>query len=108
MSETTAPAQASLSGALRRYQVAAYIVGVMLIVACAFSISEYVFDKGEGRYIWVVHGWFYVVYLGLAFDLFRRARWPLGRLAEMLVAGWLPGLTFVIERRITRLAAGSK
>lgn len=101
---TTAPTQASLKGALRRYQIAAYLVGVMLIAACGFSIAEYGFDKGEGRYIWVVHGWFYVLYFGLAFDLFRRARWSLKHLAEMLVAGWLPGLTFVIERRITRLA----
>jgi len=103
---TAAPTWVSLAGALRRYQLAAYVVGVMLIVACAFSISEYGFDKGEGRYVWVVHGWFYVLYLVLAFDLFRRARWPIGRLAEMLVAGWLPGLTFVIERRITRFAKG--
>lgn len=104
---TTAPVQASLAGALLRYQIAAYVVGVMLIVACGFSISEYGFDKGEGRYIWVVHGWFYVLYLALAFDLYRRARWPMGRLAEMLVAGWLPGLTFWIERRITRLATAA-
>lgn len=95
-----------LAGALRRYQIAAYVVGVMLIVACAFSISEYGFDKGEGRYVWVVHGWFYVVYLVAAFDLFRRARWDFGKLAWMMVAGWLPGLTFVIERRITRYANG--
>lgn len=101
---TTAPPEASLASALRRYQIAAYLVGVMLIVACGFSISEYGFDKGEGRYAWVIHGWFYVVYLALAFDLFRRASWPLSRLVEMLVAGWLPGLTFVVERRITRLA----
>lgn len=103
---TTAPTQASLAGALRRYQIAAYVVGVMLIVACAFSISEYGFDKGEGRYVWVVHGWFYVVYLVAAFDLFRRARWEASKLAWMMVAGWLPGLTFVIERRITRYANG--
>lgn len=103
---TTAPTQASLAGALRRYQIAAYVVGVMLIVACGFSIAEYGFEAGEGRYVWVGHGWFYVVYLVLSFDLFRRARWPMSRLAEMLVAGWLPGLTFVIERRITRYANG--
>lgn len=98
---------ASTSGALLRYRIAAWVVGTMLIVACAFSIAEYGFDRGEGRYVWVAHGWFYVVYLGLAFDLFRRCRWPLRRLAEMLVAGWLPGLTFVVERRITRLAGSA-
>lgn len=100
---TTAPVQV-VSGALVRYRIAAYVVGVMLLVACAFSISEHFFDKGEGRYIWVVHGWFYVVYLALAFDLFRRCRWKMPQALEMIVAGLVPGLTFVIERRIARLA----
>lgn len=104
---TTAPTQASIAGALRRYQISAYVIGVLLIVACGFSISEHVFEAGEGRWLWLAHGWFGVVYLGLAFDLFRRQSWPLSRLAKMVVAGWIPGLTFWMERRITRLVAGN-
>jgi hypothetical protein len=43
--------------------------------------------------------------LVLAFDLYRRTRWPLLRLAEMILAGLLPGLTFLIERRVAAFAA---
>lgn len=103
---TTAPIEASVQGALKRYQIAAYVIGVLLIAASAMWISEHVFDKGEDRWWWLAHGWFGVIYLGLAFDLFRRQSWPLSRLAKMVVAGWIPGLTFWMERRITRYANG--
>ncbi|MGQ0844024.1 MAG: DUF3817 domain-containing protein [Sporichthyaceae bacterium] len=105
---TTAPAQDSIAGPLRRYQISAYVIGVLLIVACGFSISEHVFDAGEGRWLWLAHGWFGVVYLGFAFDLFRRRSWPLMRLVQMVVSGWIPGLTFVMERRIVALVAAGK
>jgi integral membrane protein len=107
-----------LSAALTRYRVAAYVVGVLLVVACLSSICGHgLLPAWTGApdpltesfgpdflWVWMVHGFFYVGYLVLAFDLFRRTRWPLRRLAELIVAGLLPGLTFVIERRIHRLA----
>jgi integral membrane protein len=89
--------------ALLRYRIAAYLVGTLLLLAC---LSWLLYGLGEPsfQWIWIAHGWFYIVYLILAFDLHRRVRWPLLRLFEMLVAGLLPGLTFVIERDINRFA----
>ncbi|MGQ0467947.1 MAG: DUF3817 domain-containing protein [Sporichthyaceae bacterium] len=103
---TTVPVDAAMAGALKRYQISAFVIGVLLIVACGFSISEHAFDKGEGRWMWLAHGWFGVVYLGFAFDLFRRQNWPLIQLVKMVVAGWIPGLTFWMERRVTRMVSG--
>lgn len=101
----TAPRQAAdITGALFRYRIAAYIVGVMLLVACLSSVVKHALHGPDFLWVWFVHGYFYLAYLGLAFDLFRRVRWPLSRLAEMFIAGLLPGLTFVIERRVNRLA----
>ena len=103
---TMAPsAPVDISRPLRRYRIAAYTVGVMLLVACAASVVRHAFHGPDFLWVWFVHGYFYLVYLVLAFDLFRRVRWPLPRLFEMLVAGLLPGLTFVIERDISRYAA---
>jgi integral membrane protein len=98
------PTPVDISRPLRRYRIAAYTVGVMLLVACAASVVRHAFHGPDFLWVWFVHGYFYLIYLGLAFDLFRRVRWPLPRLFEMLVAGLLPGLTFVIERDINRLA----
>ncbi len=87
-----------------RYQVAAYIVGVLLLLVCVEMVMAYGFDNKDLKWVVYVHGYFYILYLFLAFDFFRRYRWPLRTLAEMIVAGLLPGMTFVIERRIARLA----
>jgi integral membrane protein len=93
-----------VEAALFRYRIAAYIVGTLLLIACSASITKHVFDGPDFLWVWFVHGWFYVVYLVLAFDLYRRTRWPLLRLVEMVLAGLLPGLTFVIERRVAAFA----
>lgn len=87
-----------------RYQVAAYIVGTLLLLLVVAMVMKYGFDNESFMWIALVHGYFYIVYLVLAFDLFRRSRWPLRRLAEMILAGLVPGMTFVVERRIGRLA----
>jgi integral membrane protein len=94
-----------VEAALFRYRIAAYIVGTLLLIACTASIVKHGFHGPDFLWIWFVHGYFYVVYLVLAFDLYRRTRWPLLRLAEMILAGLLPGLTFVIERRVAAFAA---
>jgi len=48
-----------------------------------------------------IHGFLYMVYLVCAFDLYRRANWPLSRMATMVAAGLVPFLAFFIERKIT-------
>jgi integral membrane protein len=101
---TAAPTPIDISRPLRRYRIAAYVVGTLLVLACV-SWALHAAHKPSFQWIWIAHGWIYLVYLVLAFDLFRRVRWPLPRLFEMLVAGLLPGLTFVIERDISRYAA---
>ena len=87
-----------------RYQVAAYIVGVLLLLLVVAMVMKYGFDNEGFMWVALVHGYFYIVYLVLAFDLFRRSSWPMRRLAEMILAGLVPGMTFVVERRIHRFA----
>ncbi|GAA0619400.1 hypothetical protein GCM10009547_22320 [Sporichthya brevicatena] len=87
-----------------RYQVAAYVVGVLLLLVCVEMVMAYGFDNKSLKWVVYAHGYFYILYLVLAFDFFRRYRWPLRRLGEMILAGVVPGMTFVVERRIARLA----
>ncbi|WP_019878111.1 DUF3817 domain-containing protein [Sporichthya polymorpha] len=87
-----------------RYQVAAYIVGVLLLLVCVEMVMAYGFGNKSLKWVVFAHGYFYILYLVLAFDFFRRYRWPLRRLAEMILAGVVPGMTFLVERRIARLA----
>jgi integral membrane protein len=48
------------------------------------------------------HGFLYMIYLGLAFDLSRRAEWPLSRMLQVMAAGTVPFLSFWAERVVTR------
>lgn len=87
-----------------RYQVAAYVVGVLLLLVCVEMVMAYGFDNKSLKWVVYAHGYFYLLYLFLAFDFYRRYRWPHRRLAEMILAGLIPGMMFVSERRIQRFA----
>jgi integral membrane protein len=48
------------------------------------------------------HGFLYMVYLLAAFDLGRRAEWPLSRMVLVMLAGTVPFVSFYAERIVTR------
>jgi integral membrane protein len=49
-----------------------------------------------------LHGFLYMVYLVTAFDLAVRAKWPFLRTLLVLLAGTVPVMSFVAERKATR------
>ncbi|OMH23138.1 hypothetical protein BKD30_14605 [Tersicoccus phoenicis] len=52
----------------------------------------------------IVHGWLYVVYLIADFRLWSLMRWPFTRFLLIALGGVIPGLSFVMERRVHREA----
>jgi integral membrane protein len=82
----------------------AYVTGTVLLVACFVAIPmTHVFDHpGFGRVVWTMHGWLYLLYLMAAVHLAMARRWPIPRLVLVLLAGTIPFLSFVMERRISR------
>jgi integral membrane protein len=96
-----------VKGALLRYRVMAYVVGVGLAVVVFIGIPLQVAGNDfVAKYVGTVHGYLYIVYLVTALDLFRRARVTDGRLTAkhllaMVCAGFVPILAFVAERWIT-------
>lgn len=102
--------------ALRRYRVMAWITGVMLLVLTTEMVLKYGFHAGGedadgaplpviGSWVAFAHGWIYVVYLVTVIDLWAVMRWRLGRLVTMVLAGVVPVMSFVMERRVHRDAA---
>ena len=93
-----------MSGALQRYRVLANVVGVVLVVFLLIAVPlRYL--GGEPRLsetISPVHGFLYIVYLGVTVDLARRAGWSVVRTLLVGLAGTVPFLSFVVERRMTR------
>jgi integral membrane protein len=83
-------------GALIRYRIMAWIVGVGLILV----FVGIPFPTFEGI-IGPIHGTLYIVYLVTGADLARRAHWTLGRMAMVVVAGFVPFVAFIVERKVT-------
>jgi integral membrane protein len=93
-----------VQGALTRYRIIAWIVGVVLIVLVLVGMPlKYLGDDATlVETIGPVHGFLYMVFLAATFDLSRRLRWPLGRTLLVMGAGTVPFLSFYAERVVTR------
>lgn len=87
---------------LTRYRVMACITACTLLVFTGFIVVKYGFGRGEDLTLVVsqVHGLFFLLYVVFAFDLGQKAKWPLGRLLWVLVAGCVPFAAFFVERRV--------
>jgi len=93
-----------VEGALLRYKVMAYVVGVGLLVLVFVGVPlQYGANAPQvAQVVGPVHGFLYIVYLVAALDLARRARFTLLQMVAMVGAGFVPFLAFVIERRVER------
>ncbi|NUS74560.1 MAG: DUF3817 domain-containing protein [Corynebacteriales bacterium] len=89
---------------LIRFRVIAYVVGAFLIVLMLIGMPLKYLAKEPivVDAIGPVHGILYVVYLLAAFDLARRAGWPLKRTLQVSVAGTVPIYSFFVERGVSR------
>lgn len=92
-----------MQGAVTRYRVMAYVTGVLLIALFFVAVPLKLFAHNDvlSTAVGVPHGVVcYPLYLLTTFDLYRRVRWPLGRVVLMVLAGVIPFLTFYVERRV--------
>ena len=93
-----------MSGALLRYRVMSYLVGVMLLVLVGVGVPLQLAAHKPAvvNIVGPIHGFLYIIYLAFAFDLARRARFSLLQLAAMVGAGLIPTLAFFVERSVTK------
>jgi integral membrane protein len=102
----------AIRGALLRYRIMAYAVGVLLVVLVLVGMPLKYFADNGSVVTWtgVPHGWLYMLLIATAYDLGRRVRWPWKRLILIALAGTVPFLSFVAEHYartdvLARLAA---
>jgi len=94
-----------LHGAVVRYRVMAFVVGTALLVLTAIVICQFGFGlksqmKTPEKIVAPLHGYLYLLYLVVAADLARRARWHLGRIVLVVCSGFVPFLAFIVEHRV--------
>lgn len=88
---------------LTAFRVLANVVGVMLLLLVTSMVVKYGFDEpGLVAVVSPIHGFVYFVYLVVALVLGRRLGWRPLRILLVLLAGTVPFLSFVVERRVTR------
>jgi integral membrane protein len=97
-----APTAESVRGALLRYRVMAFVVGVTLLLFCVALVLKYVTKSIESdSIVAIAHGWLFMVFVLLGLDLGFRMRWSVGRLALMTLSGMVPFLSFYAEHKVT-------
>jgi integral membrane protein len=90
-------------GALIRYRIIAWVVGVVLLVLVLVAMPVKYLGHNDVLVAVVgpIHGFLFMVYVALTFDLGRRARWRLGRMVLVMLAGTIPFLSFWAERKVS-------
>jgi integral membrane protein len=94
-------------GTLLRYRVMAYVTGVLLLLLVFVAIPVQIWGDDDTlvAILGTAHGYLYMLYLVTAFLLAYRLRWSLGRTLLLLLAGTVPFMSFVAERRVRRIVA---
>ncbi|MDQ3786181.1 MAG: DUF3817 domain-containing protein [Actinomycetota bacterium] len=100
---------AGVKGALARFRVFAYIVGVGLLALCFAMIMRYVFKEPQySAIVGPAHGFLYIVYLVTIVDLALKARWSLKGTVLVMLSGVVPIGSFFAERWVTRKVRGGE
>ncbi|MHB1988829.1 MAG: DUF3817 domain-containing protein [Acidimicrobiales bacterium] len=89
---------------LLRYRVMAFTTATLLIIL-VFVGMPLQFAAGRPEVVNTVgtlHGFLYLVYLYVAFELTRKLHIPKWQMALVLLAGTVPFCAFVAERKMTR------
>ena len=86
------------------YQVMAYVTGAALAVMAIGALMKYAFGMHVGQWYaagWVFHGYAYMVYLAAVVRVTIRERWELKQMLLVGLAGTIPALGIIVERRLT-------
>jgi integral membrane protein len=103
-STTAPPLPRSIAGALLRYRIVAWVVGVGLVVLVLIGVPLQTAGHNDTvvKIVGPLHGFLYMLYLVLVLDLARRCRWNPIRMILVMAAGTVPFLSFVAEHYTTR------
>jgi integral membrane protein len=82
----------------------AYVTGVVLLilVLVAVPVKYLANEPGLVATVGPIHGFLFIVYCLVVLDLAVRLRWHLVRTGLVMLAGTIPFMSFVAERRVVR------
>ncbi|MGI8869014.1 MAG: DUF3817 domain-containing protein [Mycobacteriales bacterium] len=91
-----------MTGALLRFRIIAVVVGVGLVVLCCIGLPLKYIGNSSGvvAVVGPIHGFLYILYVLATLHLAIRARWTLGKVVLVALAGTIPFMSFVAERKV--------
>lgn len=91
----------------KRFRFMALLTGTMLLILTFVAVPlNHIWHRPMlSAIVGPIHGFLYAGYVVVAFDLSRRARWPLPRTIFYLLAGTIPFASFVAEKRARSLVS---
>ena len=97
---------AKVRSALTRFKVMAVVVGCGLLILCAEVVLHYGFHNDSLLWWSQIHGFLYLAYVVTVADLGFRVKWPVLKMAGVMLAGVVPLFSFVMERKVAREVLG--
>lgn len=96
-----------MKGVILRFRIMAMAAGIMSILLWFVELPVvYLLDNPEleAKVKWIpfVHGYVYAVYVLTAIHFTAKARYTVRRMIMVILAGTLPILSFIVERRVAR------
>ncbi|MGQ0482276.1 MAG: DUF3817 domain-containing protein [Pseudonocardia sp.] len=93
--------------ALIAYRTFAWVTGIGLVVlVCVAMPLKYIWDiPRPTAIVGMLHGFLYMGYVVCTLVLAERCRWRPVRAVLVALAGTVPFVSFVAERKVTRLVA---
>lgn len=96
-----------MKGVVQRFRVMALLAGVMSLLLWFVELPVvYLLNAPEleAKVKWIpfVHGYVYAVYVLTAIHFTAKARFTIKRMILFILAGTLPVLSFIAERRVSR------
>ncbi|RZS87592.1 integral membrane protein [Motilibacter rhizosphaerae] len=95
-----------MRSALLRYRVMAYVTGTVLLAGTVLLVAKALgifATHGTPVFysvLWIAHGYLYIVYCVTGVNLALKERWGLVKTLLVLLAGTVPAMSFVAERRV--------
>ena len=92
-----------IRSALAIYRVLAIVAGIALFILVVEMVMKYAFSQDNvlTRYWSPVHGVIYMAYAASVANLGIKAAWGMGRIVKNLLAGFVPVVPWIAERRNT-------
>ena len=90
------------------YRIMALVVGTVLVVLSLFLISVRVIGNPEPAFYgaaWMAHGYLFPVYVVATFMLSTKLKWSFTKTILIMLAGTIPFMSFITERRVANEVA---